>query len=78
MEKKTSDPQAVAVLGFYRTDLTILRSNIILFLICAVLLISVILGRNTTDLEMMLSLLSYVVMNVLLSMAIMFKFSTEA
>ena len=56
MEKKTSDPQVVATLGFVRTDLTILRSNIILFLVCAVLLISVLLGRNTTDLEMMLSL----------------------
>lgn len=77
MEKKTSDPQIVSTLGFYRTDMTILRSNIILFLCCAVLLVSVILGRNTTDLEMMLSLLSYVVMNILLSMAIMFKFSTE-
>lgn len=77
MEKKTSDPQVVATLGFVRTDLTILRSNIILFLVCAVLLISVLLGRNTTDLEMMLSLLSYVVMNVLLSMAIMFRFSTD-
>lgn len=77
MEKKTSDPQIVAVMGFFRTDLTILRANIILFLSCAVLLISILLGRNTTDLEMMLSLLSYVVMNVLLSMAIMFRFSTE-
>lgn len=76
-DKKTDDPQTLAIAGFYRTDLTILRSNIILFLGCAVLLVSILLGRETTDLEMMLSLLSYVVMNVLLSMAIMFKFSTE-
>ena len=78
MEKKTSDPQTVAVLGFLRTDLTILRANIILFLCCAIFLISILMGRNATDLEMMLSLLSYVVMNILLAMAIMFRFSTEA
>lgn len=77
-EKMTDNPEVVAIAGFYRTDLTILRSNIILFLVSAVLLVSILLGRETTPLEMMLSLLSYVVMNVLLSMAIMFKFSTEA
>jgi hypothetical protein len=76
-EKKTDDPEVMAVAGFYRTDLTILRSNIILFLASAILLVCILLGRETTPLEMMLSLLSYVVMNVLLSLAIMFKFSTE-
>ncbi len=76
-DKKTDDPEVMAVAGFYRTDLTILRSNIILFLASAILLVCILLGRETTPLEMMLSLLSYVVMNVLLSLAIMFKFSTE-
>lgn len=76
-EKKTDDPEIMAVAGFYRTDLTILRSNIILFLASAIMLVCILLGRETTPLEMMLSLLSYVVMNVLLSLAIMFKFSTE-
>ena len=76
-DKKTNDPLLLASIGFYRADITILRPNIILFLACAILLVSILLGRDTTQLEMMLSLLSYVVMNVLLSMAIMFKFSTE-
>ena len=76
-DSKTDDPELLAVAGFYRTDLTILRSNIILFLASAILLVCILLGRETTPLEMMLSLLSYVVMNVLLSLAIMFKFSTE-
>ena len=76
-DSKTDDPEILAVAGFYRTDLTILRSNIILFLASAILLVCILLGRETTPLEMMLSLLSYVVMNVLLSLAIMFKFSTE-
>ena len=40
-DSKTDDPELLAVAGFYRTDLTILRSNIILFLASAILLVCI-------------------------------------
>ncbi|MCR4951995.1 MAG: hypothetical protein K6A40_11805 [Solobacterium sp.] len=76
-EKKMSDPKAVARIGFIRTDLQILKNNVILFLVSAILLISMFISGAEKPTEVMLSLLSYVVMNILLSLAIMFRYQTE-
>ena len=76
-EKKMDDPKAVARIGFIRTDLQILKNNVILFLVSCILLISMFISGAEKPMEVMLSLLSYIVMNVLLSLAIMFRFQTE-
>ncbi len=76
-ERKMDDPKAVARLGFIRTDLQILKNNVILFLVSCILLISMFISGAQKPMEVMLSLLSYVVMNILLSLAIMFRFQTE-
>ena len=76
-ERKMDDPKAVARLGFIRTDLQILKNNVILFLVSCILLISMFISGAEKPMEVMLSLLSYVVMNILLSLAIMFRFQTE-
>ncbi len=76
-EERISDPKATAVLGFFRSDLVIMRSNVVLFIVSSVVLIAIVMSPDMTAAETMLALLSYIVMNVLLSLAIMFKFSTE-
>ncbi len=66
----------VAYLGFVRYDLKILRSNLILFLTSAIILVSILVtAKSPTDI--MLVLITYIAMSILLSMAIMFKFSSD-
>lgn len=76
-EKKADEPDAVASLGFIRTDLVIMKNNLVLLIVSAILLISIVMTPDLSPAEVMLSLLSYVVMNILLSLALMFKYSTE-
>ncbi len=75
--KKISDPGAIASLGFVRADLQMMRLNMILLILSSILLAAIMLSSGATELERMLSMLSYTVMNILLSFAIMFKYSSE-
>lgn len=76
-EAKIEDPISIASLGFLRSDLKIMKTSIYLFLGCAILLITMLVSSEQTAIETALILLSYTVMNLLQSLAIMFKFSTE-
>lgn len=76
-ETKIEDPVSIASLGFLRNDLKIMKASIYLFLGCAILLITMLVSSEQTAIETALILLSYTVMNLLQSLAIMFKFSTE-
>ncbi len=76
-EKRISDPKAVAAIGFVRADLQMMRLNMILLILSSILLAAIMLSSDATELERMLSMLSYTVMNILLSFAIMFKYSSE-
>ena len=73
----TDQPRLLAVLGFFRTDILIMKNNIILFIVSSVLLASILVSQQRAPMEVLLTLLSYVVMSILLSLAIMFKYSTE-
>ena len=73
----TDQPRLLAVLGFFRTDILIMKNNIILFIVSSVLLASILVSQQREPMEVLLTLLSYVVMSILLSLAIMFKYSTE-
>lgn len=70
-------PRRLAYEGFVRSDIQIMKNNVVLFLACAVLLTTSLIVKQTKPIELMLYLLSYVTMNILLSLAIMFKYSSE-
>lgn len=70
-------PVALTFLGFLRTDIRIMRVNVILLVLSSVLLISTLVTGCDTAMLMMMVLLSYIVINILLSLAVMFKFSTD-
>ena len=70
-------PERMAYEGFVRVDLQLMKNNILLFMVCAVLLTTALIVKQTPAIELMLYLLSYIVMNILLSLAIMLKYSTE-
>ena len=70
-------PKAVAYLGFLRTDIRILKINLILIVLSSVLMISIFVTSIDKPTTMMLALLTYIVMNILLSLSIMFKFATN-
>ena len=70
-------PVVLTFLGFLRTDIRIMRVNVILLVLSSVLLISTLVTGCDTAMLMMMVLLSYIVINILLSLAVMFKFSTD-
>lgn len=76
IEKNISDPEKVGYLGFVRHDMKVLKINVILLIVTTVLLISVLVGTISV-LDTVLVLVCYVAMSTLLSMAIMFRFSSD-
>lgn len=79
LDRKAIDkPNQIAVLGFFRTDLSIMKVNVVLIVICSVVLISLMSAPSITSMEKVLMILAYQMMNVLLSLAILFRFGTEA
>ncbi|MEE8807861.1 MAG: FtsX-like permease family protein [Lactimicrobium sp.] len=77
-KKAIEQPKQIAILGFFRTDLSVMNVNVILIVICSVVLISLMSTPSITDMEKVLMMLAYQMMNVLLSLAILFRFGTEA
>ena len=77
LKKFDKQPEKMVYEGFVRVDLQLMKNNILLFMICAVLLTTALIVKQTPAIELMLYLLSYIVMNVLLSLSIMVKYSTE-
>ena len=67
----------VVWLGFLRTDIMIMKQNITLLIVAVTLLAWALITKHGKPVEMMLYILSYVVMGILLTMAILFKYSTE-
>lgn len=67
----------VAYLGFLRNDISMLKMNVILFITSAILLITIMISFLDNPIEVMLSIISFIVINILLSLSVMFKFSTE-
>ena len=72
-----SKPKILAGNGFLRKDLDINKSSIILFIACAVVQISIIAERQDSIFDSMLFTFSYILMNFLLALMIMFKSMTE-
>lgn len=76
IQKNISNPEKVGYLGFVRHDMKVLKINVLLLIVTTVLLISVLVG-TVSALDTVLVLVCYVAMSTLLSMAIMFRFSSD-
>lgn len=63
--------------GLLRSDIILMKNNIVLLIGSIVLLISILVSSLDNPVELMLSVLSFVVINILMSLSIMFRFSTE-
>lgn len=70
------DAEKIAYLGFFRNDLKILKLNILLFVVCSMILVSVLVSAKN-PLDVILTLITYVAMNALLSLSILFRYATE-
>lgn len=76
-EKWINDPLKIVYMGFLREDLKLMMFYICLLIITAIILLSMFAFGAGNNMEMSLSLLSYAVMNILLSLSLMFRCSTE-
>lgn len=70
------NPEKIISLGFFRTDLKVLRFSILLFIISSTLLISLLTSTENAVYQILV-LITYVAMNCLLSLSIMFKYANE-
>ena len=79
LTKRTVRGNAVqtASSGFLRNDVQVLRLSTILYFTDAVLLLSALTMKDGQPVEMAMYMLSYIVMNIMLSLALLFQFSSE-
>ena len=76
IEKHITDSEKTGYLGFVRHDLKILKTNLLLLIVTSVLLITILVSTNTAT-DAVLVLITYVAMSTLLSMAILFRYSSD-
>lgn len=76
IEKNITDSEKTGYLGFVRHDLKILKTNLLLLIVTSVLLITILVS-TTTAADAVLVLITYVAMSTLLSMAILFRYSSD-
>jgi hypothetical protein len=76
LHKKISNSESIIALGFVRNDLNILKLNILLFIISSALLISLLTSTNY-PIYQVLVLITYIAMNALLALSIMFSFLND-
>lgn len=76
-EKYADDPIKVAYLGFLRNDISMMKMNVILLITSAILLITILISSLENPIEVMLTMIPFIVINILLSLSVMFKLSTE-
>lgn len=77
-EKWIDDDEKIVYMGFLREDLKLMRIYIFIFISTSIILLTLMATSVSHTIEMTLCLLSYCVMNCLLSLSLMFRFSTEA
>ena len=75
--KYIEDPFKVVSLGFLRHNCIILKNNIVLLVTSDIILIGVLVSCINESVDVMIAMISFVVINVLLTFALMFKFSSE-
>ncbi len=75
-QKKTDDPISVAYLGFLRFDLNKMKKSIILMIISDMIFFTIFASKTEEAVAVMLSLISFIVINLLLALSIMFNYSS--
>lgn len=73
--KAVNEPVLLTSLGFVRGDLKAMKKNLILFLLTAVMLISFMVSAEKA-LDVMLITMSYIILNTMQSLALMFTHQT--
>ncbi|MCR5795804.1 MAG: hypothetical protein K6G61_10730 [Solobacterium sp.] len=73
---RLDDAESIVYLGFLRRDVKVLKKNIIMLFILAILLLATMVNLED-PLEIMLVLLSYAVMNIMQSLSVVFTYATE-
>ena len=76
-KKKIDQPISLAYLGFLRSDLHMMKLNIMLYMISSIILASLMITEDNNNVQTMLIVTSFVVMSILQALTIMFKFSSE-
>lgn len=76
IHKHIENAQTVGYLGFVRHDLKILKVNLLLLIVTSVLLVTILVGTENPS-DTVLVLITYVAMSILLSMAILFRYSSD-
>lgn len=76
IEQRITDPDQIGCLGFVRHDLKILKTNLLLLIVTSVLLVTVLVSTTKAS-DSVLVLITYVAMSILLSMAILFRYSSD-
>lgn len=70
-------PEFLVYMGLIRNDLLLMKKNIILLIVSDIMILAILVTSLQNPIEVMLSIISFVVLNILLSLSIMFKYSTE-
>ena len=76
IQKHDDDAVKIGYLGFFRTDLKVLKVNILLLIVSSMVLVSVLVSAKK-PLDVILTLVTYVAMNLLLSLSVLFRYATE-
>lgn len=76
IKNKISNEVTLLSLGYFRYDLTLLRLNILMYIFSSVLL-SALFSQADDPAQHVLILITYVAMNALLSLSILFKYANE-
>ena len=74
---RISQAESAAYLGFYRNDLQILKNNLILYYVNSIFLLTLVIGKHESAAETMMLFVSFLFMNILQSLTMMFKYSSE-
>ena len=75
--KYIEDPLKVVSLGFLRHNCIILKSSVVLLVVCSIILIGILVSCLNEPVDVMMAMISFVVINILMTFALMFKFSSE-
>lgn len=76
-DEDPSDLRRIVTDGFIRHDFKLMKMNVLLLLGCACLLATSLISKQTKPIELLMYTMSFIVMNALLSLAILFKYSTD-
>jgi hypothetical protein len=75
--KWINDDEKIVYMGFFRNDLKLMNINIFILIASSILLLAIMGMSIHNSIETALCLLSYIVMSFLLSLSLMFRFSSE-